>query len=319
MTGSRHAEWRHRLASPPEVTSTTPADPAALYVARLGTEHSRKTARSALRTLERAYGASPLPWETLTYADIAQISAELSDLSATWGSTCLSVLRQCLQEGRRLGVVDAVLVDRAFELPPLRGTCGRLGRDVTDSDIAALLAAVDPATLSGRRDGAVLGLLLGGLRCSETTTVDVDDYDPGTGRVTVRHGKGRKQRVVPLRSAARQLIEDWVAVHPGDGRLLRPIDRWMNVGDRLSARTVQVVLAGLCARAGVEHLSPHALRAHALTRVISLGDVYLAMRLAGHAKPDTTARYDRRGLDELASVIDQLDEPTAPLPLRLVR
>jgi site-specific recombinase XerC len=298
---------------------TRPPDPAALYVARLGTEHSRKTARSALRTLERAYGAAPLPWEALTYADIARIRAALSRLSVAWGSTCLSVLRQCLREGQRLGAVDADLVGRAFELPPLRGTCGRLGRNVTDSDITALLAAVDPTTLSGRRDGAVLGLLLGGLRCSETTTVDVDDYDPGTGRVTVRQAKGRKQRVVPLRHAARTLIDDWVAVHPGDGRMLRPIDRWMNVGDRLSARTVQVVLAGLCARAGIEHLSPHALRAHAITSVISLGDVYLAMRLAGHAKPDTTARYDRRGLDELASVIDRLDEPTPAPPLRLVQ
>jgi integrase len=297
---------------------TRPPDPAALYVSRLGTEHSRKTARSALRTLERAHGTSPLPWEALTYADIARIRAELSGLSVAWGSVCLSVLRQCLREGQRLGSVDADLVGRAFELPPLRGTCGRLGRDVTDDDIAALLAAVDPATLSGRRDGAVLGLLLGGLRCSEITTVDVDDYDPGTGRVTVRHGKGRKQRVVPLRRAARPLIEDWVAVHPGGGRMLRPIDRWGNVGDQLSARTVQVVLAGLCARAGIEHLSPHALRAHAITSVISLGDVYLAMRLAGHSTPTSTSRYDRRGLDELTAVIDRLDEQEGPPGLRLV-
>ena len=78
------------------------------------------------------------------------------------------------------------------------------------------------------------------------------------------------------------------------------------------------LLAGLCDAAGIETMSPHALRAHRITEVIDASDPLVAQRLAGHAQVTTTARYDRRGLDHLASVIDQLDEPTTSPPLRLV-
>lgn len=69
-------------------TSSLFPDPAELYVARLGTDHSRDTARSALRTIETTLGMSPIPWAQLTYADYAMLRARLGAYSVAWANTC---------------------------------------------------------------------------------------------------------------------------------------------------------------------------------------------------------------------------------------
>jgi integrase len=171
----------------------------------------------------------------------------------------------------------------------------------------------------GRRDGALVVLLAaGGLRCSETANATVRDWDAGGSRLTVPCGKGRTPRVVPMPAWAAERIDDWLDSHPADGRLLRSIDRWGNLGEHLSPRGVSHLLAGLCAAAGIETMSPHALRAHRITEVIEASDPLVAQRLAGHAQVTTTARYDRRCLDDLAGVIDGMNQPGTPMRPRLV-
>ena len=133
----------------------SPLDPAELYLSQLGTDHSRATARSALRTVARALGVESIDWASLTYADFARVRAGLGRLSVPWGNACLSVLRRCAVEGRRVGVLDAALVDDVLSLPRLRGTSGRLGRDIDSDEIQALFDACDPDTAVGRRDRAL--------------------------------------------------------------------------------------------------------------------------------------------------------------------
>jgi site-specific recombinase XerC len=298
---------------------TTAADPADLYVARLGTAHSRRTARSALTTVASLLGVDAIDWAAVTYPGLAMVRAGLGGYSVAWANTCWSVVRQVVGEARRLGFVDQQLVDDVLALPRLRGSSGRLGRDVASHEVAALLGACNAGTVVGRRDGALVALLAaGGLRCSEVANAAGTDWHGGAARLMVPCGKGRAARVVPMPAWAAERIDDWLAGHPGDGRLLRSIDRWGNLGTRLSPRGVAHLLAGLCYAADIETMSPHALRAHRITEVIEASDSLVAQRLAGHAQVTTTARYDRRGLDHLASVIDQLDEPTTSPPLRLV-
>lgn len=152
-----------------------------------------------------------------------------------WGNTCWSVVRQVTLEARRLGLVDHQLVDDVLALPALRGSSGRLGRDVADNEIAALLDACDPNAVVGRRDAALVALLAAGaLRCSEAANAAVADWDGDASRLMVPCGKGRVARVVPMPSWAAVRIDDWLDGHPGNGRLLRSIDRWGDVGTHLS-------------------------------------------------------------------------------------
>ncbi len=61
-----------------------------------------------------------------------------------WGNTCWTVARQVVAEARRLKLVDQQLVDDVIALPRLRGSSGRLGRDVDGGEVAALLGACNP-------------------------------------------------------------------------------------------------------------------------------------------------------------------------------
>ena len=128
-------------------------DPVDAYLARLGTAHSRRTVTSAIRCLERAHGG-PIDWATFTYADAMNIRGELSTLSWSWATTCWAVLGQLLVEARALGAVDAALVSDVLAVPRLRGSAGRLGRDVDDGEIDALVDAVYTTSTAGLRDGA---------------------------------------------------------------------------------------------------------------------------------------------------------------------
>jgi hypothetical protein len=71
----------------------TAADPADLYVARLGTDHSRRTARSALTTVAGLLGVEAVDWSAVTYAELALVRAGLGGYSVAWGNTCWSVVR----------------------------------------------------------------------------------------------------------------------------------------------------------------------------------------------------------------------------------
>lgn len=295
------------MSSPKSNTSMAPVE---AYLARLGTEHSRQTVKSALRCLDRAHG-TPITWETIAYADAMRIRGELTKMSWSWATLCWNVLRQVLIEGRRLGVVDPVVLVDVLAVPRLRGEAGRLGRDLDDREIEALFDVVDAeiaqGSLAGLRDGALLVLLaLGGLRRTEAVTVKVEDWCPVTSRLTVR-GKGRRNRKVPIPAWAGQIIDDWLGVHPGDGALVRSVNKHGVIGDRLAARSVQYVVERLCERAGIEPVSPQGFRAHRITQIISASDPLLAAAFAGHADVSTTARYDRRRTDDLAAVVNGMD------------
>jgi integrase/recombinase XerD len=290
-------------------------DPAEIYISRLGTAHSRATIRSALRTIARALGVEQINWAALTYADLAGVRASLNQYSTSWGNTCWTITRQVLHEGRRLNIVDHRLVDDVLTLPRLRGQSGRLGRDLDDSEVDALLAAVASDSIRARRDGALLALLVyGGLRRSECASVKVVDWCTTTRMLNVRHGKGRKVRSVPLPTIAANLIDHWLdvrpgGVQPGDGLLLRSVDRWNNVGSSFTSAAIPKILEQLCKVAHVAPVSAHAFRARRISQIIGHGDPLIGQRFAGHSSVLTTSIYDRRGLDALIGVVVNLASP----------
>lgn len=293
-------------------------DPVDVYLARLGTDHSRATAASALRTAARLMGVISVDWQAVTYADLAGLRALLGRYSPAWCNTVWTIVKQVLAEARRLGLIDSALLDDVSALPRARGTGGRLGRDVDEAEIAALRQTIDSSSVLGRRDGALLALLAaGGLRCSESASIEVTDWEPTTRRLNVIHAKGRRRRVIPLPPWAADLVDDWQAVHPGTGPMLRSVDRWNNIGFALSPRSVRVALARLCDRAGVKPVSPHGLRAYRITEVLAASDPLVAMTLAGHVNLATTARYDRRGIVALDQIVCAIPMPSSRRP-RLV-
>ena len=171
----------------------------------------------------------------------------------------------------------------------------------------ALVEAPDRTTVKGRRDAAILEFLYGtGARVTEAVGLDLEALDlvEHTARLT---GKGGRQRLVPLGSAARSAIEAWLP----DRLNLRRSGRddgavFLNIrGRRLTRQAVFDIVRTAAGRAGipVERVSPHVLRHSAATHMVEGGaDLRTVQEMLGHATISTTQVYTRVSPQHLLEV-----------------
>ncbi len=165
------------------------------------------------------------------------------------------------------------------------------------------------------RDRAMLEVLYGaGLRVSECCGLDLADVDSkryeGATIISVRHGKGKKSRLVPVGSKAERALDSYLAIrdqlcHPRT-RALDPVALFLNYrGGRLSARSAQRMVSGYAALAIDGEATPHALRHSFATHLLDEGvDLRAIQELLGHASLASTQIYTRVSLDHLMKVYD---------------
>jgi site-specific recombinase XerD len=298
------------------VTTTTeglpaailPADrhPAMVFLARLGSAHSRRAMRSQLERMAQAissgrHTAQTLPWADLRYQHTQALRSWLADHGApATGNLALSALRGVLRECWRLSYMSAEDRERASDLAPIKGERLPAGRAISGGELRALFQACKTdQTAAGPRDAALLAVLYGcGLRRSEATALDLADYDPATGAVAVRHTKGKKQRIVYLKGGGAAAMAAWLA-HRGTtpGPLFHPVTQTgLIIPRRLSDQVCRWVLRKRAAEAGITDLpSPHDMRRTFIGDLLDAGaDISTVQKLAGHAAVGTTQRYDRR-------------------------
>ena len=178
---------------------------------------------------------------------------------------------------------------------------------IGDGQARALLNAPEEGTLKGKRDRAILAVLLyHGLRRAELCALKVGDLEDRRGIRHLRvHGKGSKIRFVPAHPTALARIEEYLeaAGHRGEvaGPLFRPIKNNRSDGRLAAALTPGgVYVAVVChyaAAAGisVRGFGPHALRATAATNALDHeADIAKVQEWLGHANIATTRLYDRR-------------------------
>ena len=281
--------------------------PVAVYLARLAVR-SRRTMEGALHTVAQLLTAGradawQLSWAALDYPHVQAVRTALVDvrgLAPASANLHLAAVRGVLKEAWRLGLMSAEAVQRASDVPPVRGSTLPRGRALGAGELRALFDSCAGETgPCGVRDAALLAVLYaGGLRRSEAVALDLADWNPVDASLMIRHGKGNKARQVYLTAGAAKAIADWLE-RRGDeaGPLLCPI----NKGGRIQLRrmTDQAVYAALVRRtgaAGVADCSPHDMRRSFVSDLFDAGaDVAVVRQLAGHANVQTTARYDRRG------------------------
>ena len=169
----------------------------------------------------------------------------------------------------------------------------------------ALLRA---AEASRPRDRAIVTLLLyTALRLHELVDLDVGDVSISArkGLLVVRSGKGDAYREVPLNRSCRQALEDWLKP-----RATMRTDLALFVGPqgrRLTPRSVDRVVRGVAARAGLE-LSAHMLRHTCVTNLVRGGsDLVLVAELAGHRRLETTRRYSLPSAADRQAAMDGLE------------
>ena len=158
------------------------------------------------------------------------------------------------------------------------------------------------------RDWTVLELLYAtGVRVGELVGADIADADRSTRLLRVM-GKGSKERVVPFGVPAARALDAWLdrarpaLAGPTSGSALFLGTR----GQRLDQRQARELVHRAARYAGVDDVSPHALRHTTATHLLLGGsDLRSVQEMLGHASLATTQRYTHVTLERLRLAYEQ--------------
>ena len=145
----------------------------------------------------------------------------------------------------------------------------------------------------------------GGLRISEVLGLEVRDIDSDRMVITVRHGKGDRDRQVVLSTVLLKTLRAYC-------RLYGP-RTWLFEGQMpgqpLTSRAVQRVIKAGGERAGImKRVTPHVLRHSYATHLLESGtDLRMIQTLLGHRALKTTAIYTHVATARLRSIKSPLD------------
>ena len=187
---------------------------------------------------------------------------------------------------------------------------------LSPAEARRLLAAIDPGTLAGRRDRALVSVMLYSFaRVSAVIGMRRQDYFRQERQGWLRlHEKGGTRHDVPAHHRAAAALDAYLAragLDAATAALFQSVDR---AGRRLTGRTLsrRLVLAMIKRRAAAADLPPstccHTFRATGITVYLSNGGTLEhAQRIAGHASPKTTKLYDRTAdtitVDEIERIV----------------
>ena len=219
------------------------------------------------------------------------------------------------REPPALPVAQRVLAipSKRFDRPVL----GYLSR----AEVAALIDAPDRSTWSGQRDTVLFAVLYNtGARVSEITGLRVADVLLDRASALLLHGKGRKERVVPLWKSTAAQLRTWLP------RIDRSPDAPVfpnRAGTSLSRSGVEhqlhVALRKVAERypsLAARRISPHTLRHTTAMHLLQSGvDITVIALWLGHEDTATTHRYVEADLTMKEAALRRVEDP-APRPIR---
>jgi site-specific recombinase XerD len=179
-----------------------------------------------------------------------------------------------------------------------------LPKALSSRDVALLLASCDRRTTVGRRDFAVLTLLVRfGLRAGEVAALALVDIDWRAGEVVIL-GKGRRQERLPLPIDVGEALVGWL--RRGRPRCDSPklFTRVRAPHRGLTNSGVSGIVRAAAARAGLAEVGAHRLRHTAATEMLRTGaglsEVGQVLRHASTLTTSLYAKVDRQMLRTLA-------------------
>ena len=166
-----------------------------------------------------------------------------------------------------------------------------LPKFLTEDEIDLLFSIPDVTTKEGIRDRAMLELMYAaGLRVSELVSLKQGDVDVHTG-VVVCHGKGSKERRVPIGKSAIHWLQRYDSIKAGFGEPAYP-NLFLERGKPLTRQFAWATIKKHAAKIGLKNVSPHTLRHSFATHLLQHGaDSRSVQALLGHSDISTTQIY----------------------------
>lgn len=196
------------------------------------------------------------------------------------------------------GLLDTAVAAAIERVPAVESRGNRIGNWLTREQANELLNAPNFGTLIGKRDRAILAVLIGcGLRRAELVTLLVESIQQREARWVIPDllGKGGRTRTVAIPSGVKARIDLWTqATGITEGPLFRPVTkggavRGTGIQDE---KAVWRLVVGYARETELGKLAPHDLRRTCakLCRKAG-GDLEQIQLLLGHASVQTIERY----------------------------
>jgi site-specific recombinase XerC len=150
-------------------------------------------------------------------------------LSAATINLHLSAIRRLADEASDSGWLSSDLAIGIRRVKGVKRLGRRIGNWLSADQAQELLNAVSSSTLRGKRDAAVLGLLIGcGLRRSEAVSLRLDQLQSRENHCVIVDllGKGGRLRTVPVPIWCKGLIDSWLRdSHVTEGKVFRRVSK----------------------------------------------------------------------------------------------
>jgi integrase/recombinase XerD len=219
----------------------------------------------------------------------------------------LSHLRGLLDYTWRSGRCDRNVLD-GLTLEDSSGS--QVPRFLTIEQARQLIEACPAGTRADRRDRLMLLLLYGcGLRTAELCQLDLADVDLERQELLVRHGKGDRERRIPVPEGVWMALLAHLAERKGRrGALLRTAQKRV----RIRAQDVCEVVSAAAQRAGLaQPVTPKMLRHSFATHLMDRGvDLAVIASLMGHRSAHETGVYLHRLPGRAEAAVDLLSRTT---------
>ena len=235
-------------------------------------------------------------------------------------NTRLAAIRSFYKYAAHQHPEHAETIQRVLTIPQKR-TDRAIVSFLTRPETEALLAAPDTDTWCGRRDHTILTVMTQtGLRVTETTALTIADVQldrPGA-HINIAHGKGRKQRAVPISTAVIAVLGEWLRERNG-----QPDDPLFPSGRRthLSRDSIAHLVTKHTATAAARHpslttknVTPHTLRHTCAMALLQAGvDITVIALWLGHETIETTQIYMHADMGTKETALNRTTPPnTSP-------
>jgi integrase/recombinase XerD len=207
-------------------------------------------------------------------------------------------------------LIENIILNDPSELLESPKTMRKLPDTLSYQDINKLIGAIDLSKPDGMRNKAILEVLYGcGLRVSELTELKLSCLYLDIEFIKVI-GKGSKERLVPIGSAAIKALKLWI----DHTRVHIPIKKgeedlvFLNrMGSRLSRVYIFMIIKQLAEEIGLKKsISPHTFRHSFATHLVEGGaDLRAVQEMLGHESITTTEIYTHLDREFLKGTIIQ--------------
>jgi site-specific recombinase XerD len=209
----------------------------------------------------------------------------------------LAAVRRLAYEAADNGLLSPDLAASIRRVKGAKKLGTRLGNWLTCAQGRRLLDAPNRGETKGKRDHAILAILLGcGLRRAELISLKLVHFQQRDDHWAIvdLFGKGGHVRTVPVPCWVKAAIDDWSAVaHIEDGLIFRCVTHSGTVwGSSISEKVVWWVVRQAAQKAAIEKVAPHDLRRTCARLCHSAGgELEQIQFLLGHRSVETAERY----------------------------